>query len=87
MVNISDMITSRQLKAGRHLAGLSQAALAQLSGISSNTIAKVEAKTCGRYETVGRIIAALEHAGVQFSNGGVQIGAISISHTKGGLSG
>ena len=75
------VITCRQLKAGRHLAGLSQAKLAELSGLSSNTVASAETRTGGRYVSITKIIAALESAGVKFQQDGVQIGATII--TKG----
>jgi predicted transcriptional regulator len=83
MVKLSVMITCRQLKAARHLAGLNQAELAELGGLSSNTVAKVEGKTGGRYVTVSKVIAALEHAGIKFEHNGVAISGTVI--TRGNL--
>ena len=74
------MTSIRQVKAARALLGWSQSDLARQSGISEPTIARLESaegKLGGRGETVRRIRAALEAAGVEFTNGdqpGVRLG-------------
>jgi transcriptional regulator with XRE-family HTH domain len=67
-------ISIRQVKAARALLAWSQADLAARSGVSAPTIARLEAddgaSLGGREGTAQRIIAALESAGVEFTNGG-----------------
>jgi predicted transcriptional regulator len=67
--------TIRQVKAARSLLAWSQGDLAAASGISEPTIARLESQDGeigGRADTAGKIIAALEKAGVEFiaENGG-----------------
>jgi transcriptional regulator with XRE-family HTH domain len=65
------MTTVRQVKAARALLGWSQADLAEQSGISEPTIARLESgegKLGGREGTAERIRKAIEMAGVEFIN-------------------
>jgi transcriptional regulator with XRE-family HTH domain len=70
------MISVRQVKAARALLGWSQADLAKASTVSAPTIARLEAldgtgtPMGGRPETVGKLIAALEREGIEFTNHG-----------------
>jgi transcriptional regulator with XRE-family HTH domain len=67
-----DSITIRQVKAARALVGWSQSDLADHSGMSEPTIARLEStegRLGGRQKTIRRIRGALESAGVQFTNG------------------
>lgn len=66
------MITIRQVKAARALLGWSQDDLAKASGISKPTIARLETgdgELGGYAETREKILAALDNAGVEFTNG------------------
>ena len=68
----SDLITIRQVKAARALVGWSQSNLADHSGVSEPTIARLESadgRLGGRTGTIRKIRAALEAAGVEFTNG------------------
>lgn len=63
------LVSIRQIKAARALAGLSQADLATASGISLPTVKRLEAQDGdlgGRPTTIAAIRAALEAAGVVF---------------------
>ena len=63
------MITIRQVKAARALLGWSQGDLAQRSGVSEPTIAKLksaEGELGGREGTGEKIRKAIENAGVEF---------------------
>jgi transcriptional regulator with XRE-family HTH domain len=69
------LVTTRQIKAARALLGWSQAELAERSGISEPTIARLESddgELGGRQGTGEKIRKAIEAAGVQFidENGG-----------------
>jgi predicted transcriptional regulator len=69
------LITVRQLKAARALLGWSQSDLADHSGVSEPTIARLESvdgQLGGRTETVKKIRSKLEESGIQFidENGG-----------------
>jgi predicted transcriptional regulator len=69
------MISVRQMKAARALVGWSQSDLAEASGVSEPTIARLESEDGpigGRIETSKKLIAALEKAGIEFieENGG-----------------
>lgn len=68
------VLTGNHLKAARAIAGLDQAALADLSGVSINTIRNMEAAGAapigGRSSTRDQVQAALEKVGVEFANGG-----------------
>jgi transcriptional regulator with XRE-family HTH domain len=73
-------VSIRQLKAARALVGWSQEDTAAKSGVSVPTIKRLEASEGpigGRANTGARIVAALEAAGVEFTNGdqpGVRLG-------------
>ncbi|HEX7053572.1 MAG TPA: helix-turn-helix transcriptional regulator [Burkholderiales bacterium] len=65
------MLTSRQLRAARALAGLDQRALARASQLSLPTIQRMEASEGvirGNVESLMKLIAALERAGVVLIN-------------------
>ncbi|MGB5083524.1 MAG: helix-turn-helix transcriptional regulator [Methylocystis silviterrae] len=65
-------ISIRQVKAARELLGWKQTDLAEASGLSIVTIRRLEAQAGelgGREDTVAAIRAALESAGVEFTNG------------------
>ena len=70
-----DVVSVRQIKAGRALLGWSQSDLAAASEISEPTIARLESvdgELGGREATVQKIRAALEKGGIHFieENGG-----------------
>jgi len=69
------MISIRQIKAARALLAWSQADLAEASGVSEPTIARLESQDGpigGRADTGEKIVSALEKAGCEFipENGG-----------------
>ena len=67
------MISSRQLRAARALAGLDQRALARASRLSLPTIQRMEASegvVRGNVESLMKLIAALERAGIELINEG-----------------
>jgi len=67
------MITAAQLRAARALVGLDQRALAEASGLSVPTIQRMEASEGvirGNVDSLMKLIAALEAAGVQLINDG-----------------
>jgi transcriptional regulator with XRE-family HTH domain len=69
------LVTTRQVKAARALLGWSQADLADHSGISEPTVARLESmdgELGGREGTAKKIQHAIEAAGVEFidENGG-----------------
>ena len=69
------MVTTRQIKAARALLGWSQADLAEKSGVSEPTVARLESmdgELGGRELTAQKLRAAIERAGVAFidPNGG-----------------
>jgi transcriptional regulator with XRE-family HTH domain len=64
-------VSIKQIKAARELLGWSQEAIAKASGVSIPTIKRLEAAggdLGGRPGTGEKIIAALEKAGVEFTN-------------------
>lgn len=64
-----DKITVRQMKAARALLAWSQADLADASGVSEPTIARLESEDAelgGRPETGQKLVTALEKGGVEF---------------------
>ncbi|HEY5898723.1 MAG TPA: helix-turn-helix transcriptional regulator [Burkholderiales bacterium] len=67
------MITARQLRAARALAGLDQRELAEASDLSLPTIQRMEASDGvirGNVESLMKLIAALEHAGIELISEG-----------------
>jgi transcriptional regulator with XRE-family HTH domain len=67
------VITSRQLRAARALAGLDQAALAKAARLSLPTIQRMEASEGvirGNVESLMKLIAALDRAGIELINEG-----------------
>jgi transcriptional regulator with XRE-family HTH domain len=63
------VVSVRQIKAARALLAWSQGALAEASGVSEPTVARLEAQDGdlgGRADTGAKIVAALEAAGVIF---------------------
>jgi transcriptional regulator with XRE-family HTH domain len=65
------VVTTRQIKAARALLGWSQADLAEKSGISEPTVARLESmdgELGGRELTAEKIRAAIEGAGITFIN-------------------
>lgn len=65
------MVTADQLRAARALLGMTQPAVAALAGVSVITLKRAEgsAKPAASEEAVAAIRAALEQAGVDFTNG------------------
>ena len=71
-IKVAESITIRQVKAARALVGWSQSDLARHSGVSEPTVARLESadgKLGGRGDTIGKIRAALEAYGIEFTNG------------------
>ena len=67
------MITAAQLRAARALLGLDQRRLAELSGLSVPTIQRMEASEGvirGNVESLMKLIAALDRAGIELINEG-----------------
>jgi transcriptional regulator with XRE-family HTH domain len=67
------MISAAQLRAARALAGLDQKRLAELSGLSVPTIQRMEASEGvirGNVDSLMKLIAALDGAGVELIEGG-----------------
>jgi transcriptional regulator with XRE-family HTH domain len=67
-----EKLSIRQVKAARELLAWSQGTLAKRSGVGVSTVMRLEAKDGvlgGREETGKKIRAALESAGVEFTNG------------------
>lgn len=62
------MITAAQLRAARALLGISQSALAELSGVSVPTIQRMEASTGdvrGVVDTLVKVVKALDGLGLE----------------------
>jgi transcriptional regulator with XRE-family HTH domain len=57
-------VQGRMVAAGRMLAGLDQAGLAEAAGVSPSTISNVERGSDARDETIGAIRKALRRSGV-----------------------
>lgn len=67
------MITSRQLRAARALAGVDQRALAKAARLSLPTIQRMEASAGvvrGNVESLMKLIKALERLGIELINEG-----------------
>ncbi|KZX94323.1 transcriptional regulator [Sulfitobacter sp. HI0076] len=62
------MITGPQMRAARALLGIDQKTLAQLAGLSVPTIQRMEAgsgNVRGVVDSLTKVVAALEHAGIE----------------------
>lgn len=69
------MITSRQMRAARALVGLDQRSLARAARLSLPTIRRMEASdgvVRGNVESLMKLIAALDRAGVELINEGMR---------------
>jgi transcriptional regulator with XRE-family HTH domain len=67
------MLTSRQLRAARALAGIDQRSLAKASRLSLPTIQRMEASDGvirGNVESLMKLIGALERLGIELINDG-----------------
>ena len=67
------MLTGAQMKAARALVGMEQKALAKASGVSLPTIQRMESSNGvvrGVIDSLMKILAALEAAGIEFINEG-----------------
>ena len=67
------MLTAAQMRAARALAGMEQKTLAKASGVSLSTIQRMEASNGvvrGVIESLTKVMAALEAAGIEFINEG-----------------
>ncbi len=67
------MLTAAQMRAARALVGMDQRHLAQASGVSLPTIQRMEASNGvvrGVIESLMKVLAALEAAGIEFINEG-----------------
>ena len=66
--------TGNQLRAARALLGLDQAELAKRAGVDINTVRNLESKGTeplgGRVDTLRKVQATLEGAGIEFLNHG-----------------
>jgi predicted transcriptional regulator len=66
-------MTAGQLRAARALLGIEQKVLAEMAGVSLPTIQRMEASdgiVRGNVDTLTKVIAALERAGVELINSG-----------------
>jgi DNA-binding XRE family transcriptional regulator len=73
LMNLNIDATGRQLQAARVMAGLTQAQLAELAGISRATLMNIESgETEPRLATYRAIVFALEDAGVTITEDGVK---------------
>lgn len=69
------MITASQLRAARALAGIDQRELAERAGLSVPTIQRMESSDGvirGNVDSLTRIIAALDEAGIELIGEGAQ---------------
>ena len=67
------MLSAAQMRAARALAGMEQKTLAKASGVSLPTIQRMEASNGvvrGVIESLTKVMAALEAAGIEFINEG-----------------
>ena len=72
------MITAAQLRAARALLGIDQRRLAALSGLSLPTIQRMEASEVvirGNVDSLTKLIAALEFAGIEMIVAGASSGS------------
>lgn len=76
------MITAAQLRAARVLLGIDQRRLAELSGLSVPTIQRMEASEAmvrGNVDSLVKLIAALDSAGIEL----IDEGAVSSAEGRG----
>ena len=76
------MITSAQLRAARVLLGIDQRRLAEMSGLSVPTIQRMEASEAmvrGNVDSLVKLIAALDAAGIEL----IDEGAVSSAEGRG----
>ena len=69
---VPEMFTARQIKAARALLGWNQPNLAEASGVSLQTIKRMELsadRVSGHARNVYAVLDAFEHAGIEFLNG------------------
>jgi len=67
-INVSNMITSAQLRASRALLGVDQRKLAAMSGLSLPTIQRMEASEDvirGNVDSLMKLVAALNAGGIE----------------------
>ena len=67
------MLTAAQMRAARALAGMEQKTLAKAAGVSLPTIQRMEGSNGvvrGVIESLTKVMAALEAAGIEFFNEG-----------------
>jgi len=67
------LLTAAQMRAARALVGMEQKALAEASGVSLPTIQRMEASNGvvrGVIDSLMKVMAALEAAGIEFINEG-----------------
>jgi predicted transcriptional regulator len=67
------VITGRHIRGGRALLGWAQGELAKKSKVALRTIRRMEdfdEAVSARTDTLGRVVAVLEKAGIEFLNGG-----------------
>jgi transcriptional regulator with XRE-family HTH domain len=72
MTNQRSMLYTAQIKAARSLLGWKQMDLAEAAGVGLATIQRIEkgdGPASGNYTTVVKIQAALEKAGIEFTDG------------------
>ncbi len=83
------MITGRQLKAARALAGWEQTDLAEKSGVAISTIRRMESfdgEVGSRTSTLSLVKRALERAGIEFLDDdrpGVRMRAVQVPVARG----
>jgi transcriptional regulator with XRE-family HTH domain len=78
------MITPAQIRAARAMAGLSQADLAERSGMSKTGLANIESgRTDPKVSTITAIERALVDAGIEFSNDGAVKQRVGAGSSKG----
>ena len=67
------VITGRHIRAGRALLGWAQSDLCKRSNVALRTVRRMEAfdeAVGARTDTLGRVVAVLEKAGIEFLNNG-----------------
>jgi transcriptional regulator with XRE-family HTH domain len=83
------LITGRQLKAARALAGWEQTDLAEKSGVAISTIRRMESfdgEVGSRTSTLSLVKRALERAGIEFLDDdrpGVRMRAVQVPEARG----